>query len=119
MFKTEHRGGPIGKPMRPPNEIDFWRGFALLTIFINHVPGIYFERFTFRNVSLSDSAELFVFLAGWALRRLVQGFGQPLSVSRLVLRLCGRGLSIYFAQTVITEVAIALLAGFSILLDAP
>jgi len=105
--------------MRAPNEIDFWRGFALVTIFINHIPGVYFERFTFRNVSLSDSAELFVFLAGWAMRRLVQGFGQPLSVSRLVLRLCGRGLSIYFAQTVITEVAIALLAGFSILLDAP
>ena len=50
--------------MRAPNEIDFWRGFALVTIFINHVPGIYFERFTYRNVSLSDSAELFVFLAG-------------------------------------------------------
>ena len=46
--------------MRAPNEIDFWRGFALVTIFINHIPGIYFERFTFRNVSLSDSAELFV-----------------------------------------------------------
>ncbi len=36
--------------MRAPNEIDFWRGFALVTIFINHVPGIYFERFTYRNV---------------------------------------------------------------------
>jgi hypothetical protein len=38
--------------MRAPNEIDFWRGFALVTIFINHIPGNYFERFTFRNVSL-------------------------------------------------------------------
>jgi hypothetical protein len=50
--------------MRVPNEIDFWRGFALVTIFINHVPGLYFERLTYHNVSLSDSAELFMFLAG-------------------------------------------------------
>jgi hypothetical protein len=61
--------------MRAPNEIDFWRGFALVTIFINHIPGIYFERFTFRNVSLSDSAELFVFLAGCALRILCRWRG--------------------------------------------
>ena len=54
--------------MREPNEIDFWRGFALLTIFVNHIPGNFFERFTFHNISIFDSAELFVFLAGWAMR---------------------------------------------------
>jgi hypothetical protein len=32
--------------LRGPNAIDFWRGFALLTIFINHIPGNAFERFT-------------------------------------------------------------------------
>ena len=53
---------------RTPNAVDFWRGIALITIFVNHIPGIYFERFTHRNVSFSDSAELFVFLAGWSLR---------------------------------------------------
>jgi OpgC protein len=42
----------FAQTMRAPNEIDFWRGFALVTIFINHIPGNYFERFTFRNVSL-------------------------------------------------------------------
>jgi len=105
--------------MRAPNEIDFWRGFALLTIFINHVPGLYFERFTFRNASLSDSAELFVFLAGCALRKLVQGPARALSAGPLVLRLEGRAMTVYIAQTVITEIAIALLAAASILLDAP
>lgn len=105
--------------MRPPNEIDFWRGFALLTIFVNHIPGLYFERFTFRNLSLSDSAELFVFLAGWAMRKLIEGPARALSAGSLVLRLEGRALTVYVAQTVITEVAIALLAAASILLDAP
>ncbi len=32
--------------MRDPNAIDFWRGFALITIFINHIPGNTFERYT-------------------------------------------------------------------------
>jgi hypothetical protein len=41
---------------RTPNAVDFWRGYALVSIFINHIPGIYYERFTHRNVSFSDSA---------------------------------------------------------------
>jgi hypothetical protein len=105
--------------MREPNEIDFWRGFALVTIFVNHVPGIFFERFTFRNLSISDSAELFVFLAGVALRKLTDGPGKALSARWLLFRLEGRALTVYFAQLVITELAIALLAAGSILLDAP
>jgi hypothetical protein len=105
--------------MREPNEIDFWRGFALLTIFINHIPGNFFERFTFRNISLSDSAELFVFLAGWAMRKLVEGPARSLSGKWLMFRLGGRALTVYFAQTVITGLAIALLAAASLLLDAP
>ncbi len=105
--------------MRAPNEIDFWRGFALVTIFINHIPGVYFERFTYRNVSLSDSAELFVFLAGWALRKLVEGPARALPAGALLLRIEGRAFSIYVAQTVITEMAIALLAAASLAFDAP
>ncbi|HEY8261813.1 MAG TPA: OpgC domain-containing protein [Methylosinus sp.] len=105
--------------MREPNEIDFWRGFALVTIFVNHVPGIFFERFTFRNVSISDSAELFVLLAGVALRKLTDGPGKALSARWLLFRLEGRALTVYFAQLVIIQLAIALLAGASILLDAP
>lgn len=105
--------------MREPNAIDFWRGFALVTIFVNHVPGIFFERFTFRNLSLSDSAELFVFLAGWALRKLVDGPARGLSARWLFFRLEGRAFSVYLAQIVITEAAIALLAVVSIRLDAP
>ena len=74
--------------MREPNEIDFWRGFALITIFINHVPGIYFERFTYRNFSLSELAELFVFLAGWSLR-LQTNRTASLPILGLVLSLAG------------------------------
>ncbi len=44
--------------------IDFWRGFALATIFVNHVPGNALEPFTHKNFGFSDASELFVFLAG-------------------------------------------------------
>jgi hypothetical protein len=105
--------------MRAQNEIDFWRGFALVTIFINHIPGIYFERFTFRNVSLSDSAELFVFLAGCALRILVDGSASALPAQWLLFRLEARAFHVYVAQIFVTEMAIALLAAAALLLDAP
>ncbi len=105
--------------MRAPNEIDFWRGFALVTIFINHIPGIYFERFTYRNASISDSAELFVFLAGWALRKLVERPAGAPPAKWLLLRLEGRALTVYVAQIFVTQLAVAILAGASLALDAP
>lgn len=103
---------------RSPNAVDFWRGFALITIFINHIPGIYFERFTHRNVSISDSAELFVFLAGWGLRYVV---AQPSmeNAPDLLWRLGQRAVTIYIAQIFIISFAIAMLAAASILLDNP
>src|SRR6476661_3476611 len=78
---------------RPANAVDFWRGFALITIFINHIPGIYFENFTYRSISLSDSAELFVFLAGWSLRYVVGRPEDPTPAIQLIFRLGGRALA--------------------------
>jgi hypothetical protein len=103
--------------MRSANEIDFWRGLALLTIFVNHIPGFYFERFTYRNFGLSDSAELFVFLAGWSLRRLA-GNGQG-ELAPLVTRVGGRAVQIYAAHMMITLIAIGLIAAASMSLDNP
>ena len=105
--------------MRTNNEIDFWRGFALVTIFVNHVPGLVYERLTYRNFSLSDSAELFVFLAGWSLRYVVNAGGASVPPGALVFRLSGRALSIYAAQMLITLVALALIAAAALVLDAP
>ena len=44
--------------------IDFFRGIALVMIFANHVPGNPLSAFTQRNWGLSDSADVFVLLAG-------------------------------------------------------
>ena len=104
---------------RQANAVDFWRGFALVSIFINHVPGIWYERLTHRNVSISDSAELFVFLAGWSLGLLVRARPELVSAGRLVARLGARALTIYAAQILICSLALAILAATAYLLDNP
>jgi hypothetical protein len=103
---------------RQSNAVDFWRGLALVAIFINHIPGIYFTRFTHAHYSLSDSADLFVFLAGWALRYMV-GTGRSLPLWYLMLRLGGRALTLYAAQIMITMIAIAMLAGAALWRNNP
>jgi hypothetical protein len=105
--------------IRQANPVDFWRGMALVAIFINHIPGIYYSRFTHANFSISDSADLFVFLAGWALRHVVGGRGRQPAAWYLVLRLGGRALTLYAAQIMITMIAIAMLAGVAIWRDNP
>lgn len=104
---------------RAPNAVDFWRGFALVTIFINHVPGIFFDQFTHRAVSISDSAELFVFLAGWSLRYIIGDAARPAPMNQVFFRLGGRAVTLYAAHMMIVMLAIAILAMSSRLLDNP
>jgi len=102
---------------RLSNEIDFWRGVALVMIFINHVPGIWFENWTTRNIGTSDSAELFVFLAGFSLRYLADSRTENLTTPRLFMRLEGRAFTIYAAHILTTVLALALLATAAVLLQ--
>ena len=105
--------------MREANAVDFWRGLALVTIFINHIPGIYYDRFTHRNWSFSDSADLFVFLAGWALRLSVGRPEDPTPVRRVLYRVGGRIVTLYAAQITIVTMAIGLLAVAAVALENP
>lgn len=104
---------------RLPNAVDFWRGFALVSIFINHVPGLFYDKFTHRAVSISDSAELFVFLAGWSLRYVIGSSERPVPMSHIIFRLGGRAVTLYAAHMMIVMIAIAILATASRLLENP
>jgi hypothetical protein len=108
----------LGMP-REANAVDFWRGLALVMIFINHIPGNYYSRFTHAHYSLSDSADLFVFLAGWSLRLLVGSGGRQQATWYLSLRLGGRAVQLYAAQIMITMIALAMLAASATVLDNP
>jgi hypothetical protein len=48
------------------SRIDWLRGLALASIFVNHMPGNRLENWTTRNFGFSDAAEVFVLLAGVA-----------------------------------------------------
>ena len=42
--------------------LDFFRGLALIFIFIDHIPGNIVADFTVRNFGFSDASEIFIFI---------------------------------------------------------
>lgn len=46
--------------------IDFFRGYALIAIFINHIPNNEWMMFTPSRFGFSDASEIFIFLSGYA-----------------------------------------------------
>ncbi|GGD04794.1 OpgC family protein [Aureimonas glaciei] len=96
------------------HRVDFYRGIALVTIFVNHVPGTLWENFTGRNFGFSDAAELFVFLAGFA---SAYAYGRPfLGGDRLMasLRSVRRAGLLYIIHILVTMLAIGLFAWASL-----
>src|SRR5688572_10891635 len=96
--------------MRPPNAIDFWRGVALVMIFINHIPGLVYSYLTLRHYAVSDAAELFVFLAGCSLALFSAGQNGAKPARVVVVRLLLRTFEIWRAQIATISLAIAILA---------
>src|SRR6476661_4066791 len=101
----------MAAPAKRIDGIDFWRGFALLTIFIDHVPENIFDHVTQQNFGFSDAAELFVFLSGVSIA-LAYGTrffdGEAVVAVRAVLR---RAFTLYWVQILISLLIIAIFAG--------
>lgn len=89
--------------MRRANVIDFWRGFALIEIFINHVPDNGLWRFTHRQFSWSDAAELLVFLAGWSIALRIAA--RPCDVGSFV---ASRLAKIYVVHVIVTMLLVGI-----------
>jgi hypothetical protein len=70
--------------------IDFFRGLALLFIFVDHVPDNVLAKFTLQNFGFADAAEVFVLLAGFsavlAYQRVFEGQGFKAGLSRVFER---------------------------------
>lgn len=105
--------------MRPPNAIDFWRGVALVMIFVNHIPGMDYSILTMRNYAISDAAELFVFLAGCSLALMANGQSVGKPAGQVVARVLKRTFDIWQAQIVISSVALALIGAGALVLQDP
>ena len=88
--------------------IDLLRGFALVTIFIDHVPGNPLNALTMRNFGFADAAELFVILAGVsAMSAYGRAFERDGARSGL-RRVLSRCLRIYLFQIGLLLVTLAL-----------
>ncbi len=46
--------------------LDFFRGLALFSIFIDHLPNNFFARFTIQTFAMNDAAEIFILISGYA-----------------------------------------------------
>jgi hypothetical protein len=114
--------------------IDVFRGLALVMIFINHVQGNMIGMFTLRGWGFSDSAEVFVLLAGTA-SALAYGryfeHGQlaaglfaifsriwSLYIMHLMLFLVIAGLCVFAAEQ-LNDATFLELLGFDVFLQAP
>ncbi|MEZ5685952.1 MAG: OpgC domain-containing protein [Paracoccaceae bacterium] len=98
------------KSLRDPR-IDFFRGIALVMIFINHIPGQIYENFTSRNFGMSDAAEAFVFMAGVSAAlaygpRLAGGLNWP-----GLRKVWHRAWTLYLVHVFTAAWAIAIVAG--------
>lgn len=99
--------------------IDVFRALALLTIFINHVPGTVFEYITHKHFGFSDSAEAFVLISGMAVG-LAYGakyrFGNRLL---LTLKMWRRTFTLYSAHILTTFATLAIFCGAAIFMHHP
>jgi len=97
--------------------IDFWRGFALLTIFIDHGPANIFQHVTLGNFGFSDAAELFVFLSGASVA-LAFGSrffrGETAAAIRGIFR---RAFTLYWVQVLTSLLTIAIFAAAALWWD--
>ncbi len=97
--------------------IDFWRGFALLTIFADHMPYSVLAHVTHHNFGLSDAAEAFVFLSGMS---AALAYGPRFHDGRIVagLRAVGRRLlTLYGVHILLSLLALGIILLVALLVD--
>lgn len=99
--------------------IDVVRSLALLTIFINHIPGTVFEHLTLKNYGFADAAEVFVLVSGMAVGL---AYGPRLAAgARLLptLRMWKRAGVLYCAHIMTTVATLTIFCGAAILASRP
>ena len=116
---TEKTGLAGAVPRQRDTRLDVFRAIALLTIFVNHVPGQYLEHLTHKNFGFSDSAEAFVLISGMSVG-LAYGsrfaVGERLAVTLRILR---RALTLYIAHIMTSILTFAIFAGGALWFSRP
>src|SRR5215218_3748168 len=99
--------------------IDVLRALALLTIYVDHVPGTFFERLTYKNFGFSDAAEAFVLISGISVALAYGTKFQPGGRLLTTLKMWRRAGVLYAAHIVTTMVALAIFAAAAVFAKRP
>ncbi len=78
--------------------LDFFRGVALIFIFVDHIPGNKLARFTLGSWSFCDAAEMFVFISGYTAALVFGQMTDRLGFGLTALRILGRCWILYVAH---------------------
>lgn len=109
--------------MQAPNKrdtrIDVFRALALLTIFVNHVPGTIYEHMTHRNLGFSDAAEAFVLISGIAVGLAYGAKFQPGNRLLMGLKMWRRAGVLYITHIMTTMATLAIFCGAAIFFRRP
>jgi hypothetical protein len=104
---------------RRDHRVDFLRGLALAIIFVNHVPGNFYEKLTPKNFGFSDAAEIFVILAGFASAYAYFSRFERGEIWEAVCKAWRRAGVLYMSHVVTTVAAVALLCFASLYFMRP
>lgn len=88
--------------------VDFWRGAAIVSIMVAHVPGNLLEFLTPRNFGFSDSAEAFVFLSGLSIGASCYATALKSGMREVAWACCKRAARIYAVHLAVTAVALTI-----------
>ncbi|WFP74451.1 OpgC domain-containing protein [Mesorhizobium sp. WSM4906] len=99
--------------------IDVLRALALLTIFVDHVPGTIFENLTYKNIGFSDAAEAFVLISGISVALAYGSKFKPGGRLLATLKMWRRAGVLYVTHIVITMAVIALFCATAVFAHRP
>lgn len=92
---VHHRAAPSGDRNLM---LDFFRGLALLIIFVNHMPNNLWSGYTPSRYGFSDSAEIFVFISGFVAAMVYSASFRKVGIMLASARVLRRCASIYAAH---------------------
>jgi hypothetical protein len=123
MLRARRNNGKLdmtgqASPVRD-TRIDVFRALALLTIFVNHVPGTIYEHFTHKNFGFSDSAEAFVLISGIAVGLAYGLKFKPGNRLLMTLKAWRRAGVLYVAHIMTTVATLAIFSGAALYFKQP
>jgi hypothetical protein len=113
--RASAQGSAEGRDLR----IDFFRGLALVCIFIDHIPENVLANFTLTNFGFADAAEVFVVLAGYV---AYLAYGRPLRSSGWragLAKVTARMRDLYLAHLAVLCICVAGLAAAAWIFENP